>query len=301
MSEEVNDGQTTEAIETATDTSPSPINLDQKVQVGGEEMSLSEIAQMQSRSTQLEEAYEELADFRNSTMRLMDPSTDTDTRKSDLRNVLHSSGYSDSQVEEYIKVYDNQGTAPQMSNENNPTPPPAPMEDHSAREQNARLQEQVSQMRARALNDSLEKEVSSAITGEEKGKVLTDWMKSNHDAESLGAATSSLEQRVRGKALENLRARRNQAGTFEESWVSEEVKKAAADVAQDMLTVIGDPSKIGRVTETEGQGEPLYRRKPVELPSNEGKTFGEVEAQLRDWTSDQILRSLADSGGDSKL
>jgi hypothetical protein len=65
----------------------------------------------------------------------------------------------------------------------------------------------------------------------------------------------------------------NAAGTFDDSWLGEEVQKAANKVAKDMLTVIGDTSKIGRVPETAGQTETLYRKEPVELPDNQGQVL----------------------------
>ncbi len=142
--------------------------------------------------------------------------------------------------------------------------------------------------------------VSSSITDDADGKLLMEWVENNRSAEEVTSVKESLSERVRAQALENLRQRRNAAGTFDDSWLGEEVNKAANKVAKDMLTVIGDTSKIGRVPETAGQTEVLHRKEPVKVPDTKGKSFGDVEAQLRDWTSDQILRSLSDPGGDSK-
>jgi len=155
-------------------------------------------------------------------------------------------------------------------------------------------------VRAQLLQQNMEKEVSTALDTASDGKVLMDWLSANREGTDLETAKNSLTERVRAQALENLRQRRNQAGSFEDAWVGEEVEKAANKVAKDMLTVIGDPSKIGRVSETADHTENLYRKDPVKLPNTEGKSFGDIEGQLRDWTSDQLLRSLSDSGGDSK-
>lgn len=300
MSETVDGTATPESETPAVEAAPA-LDLDQRVKVGGEEMSLSEIAELRKNAQELSAENEALHEFRASTFRLMNPQTDNDVRKTDLRNILEDAGYSDEQIAHYSSIYDKQGQQSEPQATTAPSQEAPIMQDDQAREQNLRLEQQLSQMRARMLNESLDKEISSAVSATENGKVLNEWMKSNHADDSLASANSSLEKRVRDKALENLRIRRNQAGTFDEAWVVDEVKKAADDVAKDMLTVIGDTSKIGRVPETAGQTENLYRQKPVELPDNDKKSFGEIEGQLRDWTSDQILRSLADSGGDSKL
>jgi len=300
MSETVDGTPTPESETPAVEATPA-IDLDQRVKVGGEEMSLSQIAQLRQSAQELSEENEALHEFRASTFRLMNPGTENEVRKSDLKNILEDAGYSDEQIQHYSSIYDQGGQQAQAQSAAAPQAQAAPMQDDQAREQNQRLEQQLSQMRARMLNENLDKAISSAVSSSENGKVLNEWMKSNHAEDSLATANSSLEKRVRDKALENLRIRRNQAGTFDEAWVTDEVAKAANDVAKDMLTVIGDTSKIGRVPETAGQTENLYRQKPVELPEVGNKNFGEIEGQLRDWTSDQILRSLADTGGDSKL
>lgn len=155
-------------------------------------------------------------------------------------------------------------------------------------------------LRAQILQQNMENSVSSALDSDPDGKILLGWIQNTREGEDLAKAKTNLAERVRAQALENLRNRRNMAGTFDDSWLGEEVQKAANKVAKDMLTVIGDPGKIGRVPETAGQTETLYRKDPVKLPDNKGKSFGDVEGQLRNWTTDQILRSLSDPGGDSK-
>ena len=186
------------------------------------------------------------------------------------------------------------------------TPPPPPQQQQQQQmspqmdPRTDQLNDQVLKMRAQMLQQNLENSLSSSIDAEGDGKVLMDWLTTNRQPEDAAKARDSVAERVRSQALENLRQRRNYAGTFDDSWVDEEVKKATDKVAKDMLTVIGDTSKIGRVSETAGQNETLYRKDPVKLPNSSGKSFGEIEGQLRDWTSDQLLRSLADPGGDTK-
>jgi hypothetical protein len=189
---------------------------------------------------------------------------------------------------------------PQMTDDNDDVFGALDFEDPQARRKAQELEEQILQMRARNLKESMENRLSSAISSNADLKVLNEWIESARQGEDLSSVRSSISENVRRNALENLRKRRDMEGSFNEDWLDEAIQQAASKVAKDMLTVIGDTSKIGRVPETAGQTETLSRRKPVELPNTKGKSFGDVEAQLRDWTTDQILRSLSDPGGDSK-
>tara|TARA_R100001086_G_scaffold207761_2_gene123587 strand:- start:612 stop:1505 length:894 start_codon:yes stop_codon:yes gene_type:complete len=296
MSEETNE-VTPEAPVTETPQTPEPIDLDQKISVGGEEYSATELAEKVKNYDLMRENVENLEGFREATMRLMNPDTDTEVKKRDARSILLASNYSPQQVDEWLKIYDEN---PEMTEEQVPsesTPDPLAQE---ALQNSNRTNEELLRVRAQLLQQNMEKEVSTALDRASDGKVLMDWLSANREGTDLDAAKENLTERVRAQALENLRQRRNHAGSFEDAWVGEEVNKAATKVAKDMLTVIGDTSKIGRVSETAEQTENLYRKDPVKLPDTKGKSFGDVEGQLRDWTSDQLLRSLSDPGGDSK-
>ena len=297
MAEENNEVETSEAStpDGAAAPTPAPIDLDQKIQVGGKEYSARDLAETAENYEGLQEYARELEGFRDATSRLMNPDTDVQVKKRDARQILLDMNYDPRQVDEWVKIYDQEATmtqTPQPQQMAPAAPQPDPRTDA--------LNEQVLQMRAQMLQQNLENSLSSSIESDTDGKMLMEWLNSNRQPEEIQQARESITERVRAQALENLRQRRNYAGTFEDSWVGEEVQKATNKVAKDMLTVIGDTSKIGRVPETAGQTETLYRKDPVKLPETKGKSFGDVEGQLRDWTSDQLLRSLSDPGGDSK-
>ena len=296
MSEETNE-VTTEAPVTETPETPEPIDLDQKISVGGEEYSATELAEKVKNYDLMRENVENLEGFRDATMRLMNPDTDPEVKKRDAKSILLAPNYSPQQVEEWLKIYDEK---PEMTEEQTPSEPIQEPLAQEALQNSNRTNEELLRVRAQLLQQNMEKEVSTALDRASDGKVLMDWLNANREGTDLDAAKESLTERVRAQALENLRQRRNHAGSFEDAWVGEEVNKAATKVAKDMLTVIGDTSKIGRVSETAEQTENLYRKDPVKLPDTKGKSFGDVEGQLRDWTSDQLLRSLSDTGGDSK-
>ena len=293
MAEEITNE--TPEVETSTPTEQPAVDLDQKIKVGGSEYSQQEIAEKIQQYDKLQEYTQGLEGFREATTRLMNPDTEPDVKKRDARQILLNMNYTPDQVDEWVKVYDqenNMADTPQETPQETPAPQVDPRTDE--------LNDQVLKMRAQMLQQNLENSLSSAIESNNDGKMLMDWLNANRQPEDVTKARESIAERVRAQALENLRQRRNYAGSFEDGWVGEEVNKAASKVAQDMLTVIGDPSKIGRVPETAGQTETLSRKDPVKLPETKGKSFGDVEGQLRDWTSDQLLRSLSDSGGDSK-
>tara|TARA_R110000868_G_scaffold188802_1_gene431617 strand:- start:5387 stop:6289 length:903 start_codon:yes stop_codon:yes gene_type:complete len=277
------------------------MDLDRPIRVGGEEFTASEIAETMKNYEQLEEYARGLEGFKEATSRLMSPDTDSQVKKRDARQILLDMQYTPDQVDQWVKIYDQE---PEMEERTPPSQQQYQQQQQQQRPQmdprTDQLNDQVLKMRAQMLQQNLENSLSSSIGAEGDGKVLMDWLTTNRQPEDAAKARDSVAERVRSQALENLRQRRNYAGSFDDSWVDEEVKKATNKVAKDMLTVIGDTSKIGRVSETAGQNETLYRKEPVKLPNSSGKTFGEIEGQLRDWTSDQLLRSLADPGGDTK-
>lgn len=292
----------TEALETSeastpdvTEVSTPSFNLDQKIRVGEEEFSASDLTEAFKNYNNLREYASELQDFQEATMTLMNPNTDANSKKESARRILKASNYSPEQIDEWVKIYDQEPEVAQTPNEHQPDPMA-----QSAYQSSQKANEDLMKLRAQILQQNMENSVSSALDQDADGKVLLEWIENTRQGEDLAKAKSNLAERVRAQALENLRQRRNAAGTFEDSWLGEEVQKAANRVAKDMLTVIGDTSKIGRVPETAGQTETLYRKDPVKLPNTKGKSFGDVEGQLRDWTTDQILRSLSDPGGDSK-
>ena len=248
----------------------------------------------------LREENERLQAMQENTRRMMDPGTSNSYKKEAARELLLDQGFNAEDVEEWIQVYDENFSAPDQEDDVVTAGEEFNIEDAAARQKAAELEEQLNQIRARNLKESMEKQISSAMDSHNDLKVLKEWLNSTRSSEDLSPVFGNISENVRQSALENLRTKRNAEGRFDESWLEEAVNKAAAKVAKDMLTVIGDTSKIGRVSETAGQTETLSRRKPVELPDNKGKSFGEVEGQLRDWTTDQILRSLSDPGGDSK-
>jgi len=266
------------------------VDLDQTIKVGGKEYSARELAEVYENYGTLQQYTEGLEQFHEATSRLMNPDTDVEVKKRDAREILLSMNYAPEQVEEWVKIYDKE---PQMTGNPQVSQPAYDPRTDS-------LNDQVLKMRAQMLQQNLENSLSSAIEGDSDGKVLMEWLNTTRTTEEASKARENIAERVRAQALENLRQRRNYAGSFDESWLGEEVQKAANKVAKDMLTVIGDTGKIGRVPETAGQTETLYRKDPVKLPDTKGKSFGDVEGQLRNWTTDQILRSLSNPGGDSK-
>ena len=286
-----------ETSETSTPDSVTPIDTDQKILVGGTEYSARDLAEAKEKYDELQDYAINLEEFKEATFRLMNPETNPDVKKRDAKDILLAANYTEEQANEWVKIYDQGKEMPKEGTPNEEVPQSNPL----ANEQNAQMNDQILKMRAQMLQQNLESSLSSAIDNSKDGTVLIDWMKSNREGDDLDSARNNLTERVRAQTLENLRARRNYAGSFEDSWVGEEVAKATDKVAKDMLTVIGDPAKIGRVSETGEQSENLYRKNPVPLPESKGKTYGDVEGGLKEWTTDQLMRSLADSGEDSKL
>tara|TARA_Y100001973_G_scaffold105713_1_gene179987 strand:- start:346 stop:1236 length:891 start_codon:yes stop_codon:yes gene_type:complete len=295
--EEITNEEVTPQTEETTAETPA-IDPDPKVMVGGEEYSAAELAEAKSNYDQLQDYAVGLENFREATYRLMDPNISPEAKKEDARQILLSANYEPQQVEEWIKVYDQEGQSMPEGQ------PPAPQSDPRIAEtayQTQKMNEDLLKMRARMLQENMEKQISSAITDGDNPKILIDWIKNNRQSEDVNSATENLTERVRQQAMENLRNRRNAAGTFDDSWLGEEVSKAADKVAQDMLTVIGDPSKIGKIPETGQQTENLYRTAPVKLPDNKDKKFGDIEGDLHKWVTSELMDGISNQGENSKL
>ena len=94
--------------------------------------------------------------------------------------------------------------------------------------------------------------------------------------------------------MNNLRARRSAAGTFEEAWVSEETAKATDQVLAKYRSVIGDPNKLGRAPETDSSTNAIFSRPAVQAPRwKSGMRPGDAETALDAYNKDALSRLAA--------
>lgn len=92
-----------------------------------------------------------------------------------------------------------------------------------------------------------------------------------------------------------LQKRREATRSWDNKWIGEEAKKAAALLQKRYRTVIGDPSLLGP-SETVAEADRFLASKPVEAPVYKpGMSLGDAQAASRSFASDQIARAIAES------
>lgn len=92
-----------------------------------------------------------------------------------------------------------------------------------------------------------------------------------------------------------LQKRRDATHTWDNKWIGEEAKRAAALLQKRYRTVIADPSLLGP-SETVAEADRFLATKPVEAPVYKpGMSLGDAQAASRSFASDQIARAIAEA------
>ncbi len=92
-----------------------------------------------------------------------------------------------------------------------------------------------------------------------------------------------------------LQKRREATRTWDNKWIGEEARKAAALLQKRYRTVIADPSLLGP-SETVAEADRFLASKPVEAPVYKpGMSLGDAQAASRSFASDQIARAIAEA------
>lgn len=246
-----------------------------------------------------------------------------DRRENAIRNVLENLGYEDDQIGKYLEAT---RQAP------DPTPEPEEIEeielpdlpdedddieDSSGGEQEDTMSDEREQilrqeleaqraelhkMRVRELRENLNRELDTALKSNADFQRLIESARSTRGDEGVKQAEQTLRAQLEQRALERMQARRATAGTFEDSWMSEEVGKAVEPVVGTFRSVIGDIDKLGRSSETVSglDAQEILRSKPVPEPVyKEGASISDIESDIKNFASDTIKRALVSSPGES--
>jgi hypothetical protein len=248
-----------------------------------------------------------------------------DRRESAIKNVLENLGYEDSQIDQYL-------AATRQTVQPDPEPEPEEIEeielpdlpeedddieDSSGGESKATMSNEQEQllrqeleaqraelhkMRVRELRENLNSQLDRALKANPELQKLIESARSTRGDEGVKQAEQTLRTQLEQRALERMQARRQSAGTFEDSWMSEEVEKAVEPVVGTFRSVIGDIDKLGRSSETVTglDAQEILRSKPVPAPEYKaGMTLTDVESDVKSFASDVIKRALASSPGES--
>lgn len=259
---------------------------------------------------------------------LFQADTPQERKESAVKNVLLNLGYEDDQIAQYLEATRQRMQTkpepdeveeieeielPDLPDENDDIEDSSggsPEDDMSDERANILQQEleaqraELTRMRVKQLRDNLNSHLDRVLDGNKDFQKLLETSRSLRGDEGVAQAKQTLRTQLEQRALERMQARRSQAGTFEDAWMSEEVDKAAEPVLGTFRSVIGDIDKLGRSSETVSgfDAEEILRSKPAPDPEwKPGATISDLESQVKSFASDTIKRAMAASPGESAI
>ena len=300
-----------EAAQETQSTTNNVVDMDAKVRAGGEEIPVSELLKAKQDLEYLQQDYSKLVAFRDATTKVMRPDVDPSVKEQAARQLLVDMGYRGEEVDQYVQDWMNNQQGETVSDE---TDDVGGDDDRSAEEvanailaaqqQAQRAQEELHRMKAEQLNNKLTTQVMMGLELNQGARTMLGKLEEINGKEALSAARAAIERDIRQQTLDNLRARRTQAGVFEEAWISEESAKATDQVLAKYRSVIGDPNRLGRAPETDSGAGSIFNRPAVPAPRwKPGVTTGDMESALDAFNKDALSRLAAglDSGSDGKV
>lgn len=288
--------ENSEAVETP------PENLNPTVRVGDEDVPVSELVKAREDLEFMRNDYSKLVQFRDATSKVMRQDVDPEVKEQAAREVLIGMGYKGNQVEEYVSEWmqsqqqeqqGNQG----MSAENNAKDSSAEQVANAimqAQNQAEQTAQEMNRMKAEQLNSRMNAQIMMGLDYNKDATIMFNKLEEINGKGASFAAKAHFEKDIREQSLNNLRARRSAAGTFEEAWVSEETAKATEQVLAKYRSVIGDPNKLGRAPETDSSASAIFNRPAVPAPRwKPGMKPGETETALDAYNRDALGRLAA--------
>jgi hypothetical protein len=251
-----------------------------------------------------------------------------DRRENAVRNVLETLGYEDDQITQYLDATRRVSTPPAPpedeieevelpdfpdeepdtsggSEEAAMTTPN--MNDEMTKAIQAQVEAQraeIHKMRVRELRQSLDSQLDRVLKTNPDFQKLLETSRTLRGDEGAVQAEQALRAQLEQRALDRMQTRRSAAGTFEDSWMAEEVEKAAEPVLGTFRSVIGDIDKLGRSSETVSglDAQEILRAKPAPEPEYKaGSSMSDIESQVKNFASDTIQRGLAESPNPSAI
>ena len=302
------------------DTAPAPetakpaLDLDSTVRVGGQDVSIKELVDARENLEYLRQDYSKLVSFRDATSKVMRPDVDPSVKEQAARQLLVDMGYQGQEVDNYVNDWMQSQQGATNVNENVDTTPEGDDDDGSAEQvANAIMQaqqeaqsarEQLDRMRAEQLNGRMNSQIVVGLDLNRDARTMLSKLEEINGKEAVANARSAFERDIRQQAMDNLKARRAAAGTFEEAWVTEEAARATDQVLAKYRSVIGDPNRLGRAPETDSSASAFANRKPVSAPTwKPGMSTGDIETALNAYNTDALSRLAADldTGTDGRV
>lgn len=280
----------------------------------GKEVSLGTLMQAREAATKAESERDNYKSRVDSMLSLFQEDTSPEQREQVTRQILSDAGYSTDEVEAYMEVVGGSGEQIDPTKEygkeegkdnGDGMSPEIQQEMAKLRKENEEIRSNQTQSRVRELGFMLEKGLDHVLDSNPRIKVLLSKATalapasaSDEDKRKATAkARASLKDQLKREALEKLNIRRSKSGTFEDSWMIEEIDRAVEPVINVYQSVIGDINKLGRSPETVTGGTPGRERLDRDpVPTPVWKAGDDNRKKLTDWANDSLERMAAEIG-----
>jgi hypothetical protein len=284
---------------------PEPVNETPSAPAQGNADVAALQARLAAREAELAAAqsqYESLNRNWEAAKSLLSPdNTDPDSVESAFRTAMSGAGYNRDEIEQQINAY--RASMGPSGSEESDEGGQADDETRQYMEQLAlnqqKLAQETSQARRTQLETLMGSSIGMAVDGSKDLNTLISKLATldgGDPNESKESRRSILAGEIRNEATRLLREQRSATGgQWSDNWIPSATQKAAEIVYKKYRTVIGDPSRIGRVTETDA-GEFLSTRAPVKPPEyRKGMAMDDAGKSVRDFAVDTLLRGVVSS------
>jgi len=290
------------------DTEPAPRELGQS--------DYDRLVEKANSASRLEEENRKLQENWNHTLNLLRTGVPPEEVEKSIRFVMEQAGYDSSDVEEYlgqIRSLPNPAIAAPEESMSTPTPTPTPTPDETTyldenkdgvgdpelvQRVDAIAKEQETQ-RMSQLRGMLDRSVSSAFQSNKD--IISLIKRFSEKPEDMERSARTFFNEMKRETLDRLRIRRyNHNNSWNDSWIEEEAVAAGKATMEKFRSVIGDPSRLGRIPETDtGGGDRFEQMKPVPPPEYEpGLRPDQAQTKARDFAADQLLRAIHTEGSE---
>jgi hypothetical protein len=223
--------------------------------------------------------------------------TDPNSVESNFRTAMAGAGFSQDQIEAQLEAYHAARSSVSSDDEEGDS---GVNEEVASRLANMEVEQQrisneTNMARRGQLEGLMNSSLSMAVDSNKDLNTLIKRLSSlDGDEQSLQSRKAVIASEVRNEATRLLREQRQLAGgNWSDQWIPAATQRAAEIVHKKYRTVIGDPSRIGRVTETDA-GEFLASRPPVKPPEyRKGMSMEDAGKSVRDFAVDALLRGVA--------
>jgi hypothetical protein len=226
--------------------------------------------------------------------------TDPASVESNFRTAMAGAGFSQADIDQQLEAYRaaRGGTFDSSSEDEGPDQSETAAQIQQLATQQEHILRETNQARRHQLENLMGTSVSMAVDTNKDLNTLINRLAQLDSNTDPNVAKSSRKQvladEIRSEAVKILRNQRSSAGgNWNDSWIPAATQQAADIIHKKYRTVIGDPSRIGRVTETDA-GEFLASRPPVKPPEyRKGMSMEDAGKSVRDFAVDALLRGVA--------